>query len=36
MNQSKIFGIENVTHNLHFAENPIRFKPVVTKKCEFL
>ena len=35
MNQSKIFGYENVTHYLHFAENPIRFHPVVTKKCDF-
>ena len=24
--------MENVTHYLHFAENPIRFNPVVTKK----
>ena len=31
-----IFGYENVTHYLHFAENPIRLNPVVTKKCEFL
>ena len=31
-----IFGYENVTHYLHFAENPIRFNPVVTKICEFL
>ena len=31
-----IFGYENVTHYLHFAENPIRFKPVVTKKFEYL
>ena len=36
MNQSKIFGYENVTHYLHFAENPIRVNPVVTKKFEFL
>ena len=36
MNQSMIFGYENVTHYLRFAENPIRFNPVVTKKCEFL
>ena len=28
MNQSKIFGYENVTRYLHFAENPIRFNPV--------
>ena len=36
MNQSKKFGYENVTHYLHFAENPIRFNQVITKKCEFL
>ena len=35
MNQTKIFGCENVTHYLHFVENPIRFNPVVTKKFEF-
>ena len=34
MNQSMIFGYEDVTHYLHFAENPIRFNPVVTKKFE--
>ena len=27
-----IFGYENVTHYLHFAENPIRFNPVVTEE----
>ena len=31
-----IFEYENVTHYMHFAENPIRFNPVVKKKCEFL
>ena len=36
MNQSKNFGCENVTHYLHFVENPIRFNPVVMKKFEFL
>ena len=28
MNQNMIFGYENVTHYLHFAENHIRFNPV--------
>ena len=36
MNQSKIFSYEYITHYLHFAENPIRLHPVVTKKYEFL
>ena len=36
MNQSMIFGYENIAHYLHFAENHIRFNPVVTKICEFL